>query len=89
MFKYCKITCSTPFVGEENEYFYKFTEPEQLAKYIPECVYKNAMEWFDPQIRDLYHDEDQYIAVCSYVWEYITKEEYYENCPWDKEEDNK
>lgn len=49
------------------------------------------MEWFDPQVRDYdyYHDVDQYIEDCSYVWEYITKEEYYENCPWDKEEDNK
>lgn len=81
--KYYKITCYTSYCGEENTYYFKTEDPAALAKFIDEC----ADEWHNEQVEEDYPNIEDYYADCSYIWELITKEEYEEECPWDREED--
>ena len=85
--KYYKITCYTPYCGEENTYYFKTKDPAALAKFIDECVIENADEWHNEQVEEDYHNIEEYYDDCTYCWKLITKEEYEEECPWDREED--
>ena len=84
--KYYKITCHTPFVGEENDFYIKVFHDEELRREIDECVYECGMEWYDEQtLEENDMDEEEYFAECGVrsVKE-INEEEYYEACPWEK-----
>ena len=80
--KYYKVTCYTSYCGEENDYYFKTDDPAALAKFIDEC----ADEWHNEQVEEDYPNIDDYYADCTYCWKLITKEEYEEECPWDKED---
>ena len=83
--RYYKITCHTPFVGEENDYYIKVFNEEELYQQIDECVYETANDWYDEQTlieQDM--DEEEYFESCEVksVVE-ISKEEFLEACPWE------
>lgn len=83
--KYYRLTCHTPYVGEDNTYYFKADNPTAVAKIVEEYVIENADEWYNEEVAEDYPDIEDYYADCSYIWELITKEEYEEECPWDKE----
>lgn len=85
--RYYKLTCHTPYVGEDNDYYFKADNPTTVAKIIEGYVIENADEWYDEKVAEDYPDIEDYYTDCSYIWELITKEEYEEECPWDKEEE--
>ena len=86
--KYYEIKCETPYCGEDNYYYYK-SEKEEWEKsflaFIDECLNENATEWYDEQAEEDYPEWADYIAACDYSVREITKEEFYDECPWDKE----
>jgi hypothetical protein len=84
--KYYKIIYHTPYCGEENTYYFKTDSSIELAKFIDEYVIKKANEWYDEQAEEDYSEWEKYYANCGYIWELITKEEYEDECPWDKED---
>ena len=87
--KFYKITCHTPFVGEETDYYIKSYDESDLCRQIDDCVYENGNDWYDSET--LYENdmsEDDYYAECGVSrYEEITKEEYLRHCPWDKDKD--
>ena len=82
--KYYKITCHTPFVGEENDYYISVFNNEELYREIDECVYENGNEWYNEQtLEEQDMTEDEYYARCGVSGiDEISEEEYYEACPW-------
>ena len=54
--------------------------------FVNECLNENANEWYDEQAEEDYPEWEDYIAACDYRVREITKEEYYEEHPWDKED---
>ena len=83
--RYYKIVCCTPFVGEENTYYIKASNHEDLVKQIDDCVYENGMEWLDDETLDFYDtSEDDYFAECGCRdVEEISIDEYLEANPWE------
>ena len=83
---YYKITCSTPFVGEENNYYLKIFHDDELQKAVDECVYECSNEWYDERsLEENDFTEEEYYAECHVISiEEITEEEYYEACPWEE-----
>ena len=82
--KYYKIVCYTPFVGEENTYYIKSFNHEDLVRQIDDCVYENGVDWLDNEIlKENDMTEEEYFAECG-CWEVkeITIEEYLKNNPW-------
>lgn len=86
--KYYEIKCETPYCGEDNYYYYKSIGDDEKAflAFVDECLNENANEWYDAQAEEDYPEWEDYIAACNYVVKEITKEEYYEMCPWDEED---
>lgn len=86
--KFYKVTCHTPFVGEESDFYIKCYDENDLRRQIDDCVYDNGNDWYDSET--LYENdmsEDDYYAECGVSgFEEITKEEYLRYCPWDREE---
>ena len=87
--KYYRVTCHTPFVGEENDYYIATESRKELEAFIDECVYENGNEWYDEQtLEEQGMTEDEYYADCGVSCvEEIYEEEYYEACPWDRKEE--
>lgn len=87
--KYYKITCGTPFVGEENDYYIATNSEKELKKFIDDCEYENGLEWYDDDMLELYgFTDEEYFAECHLVdLREITEEEHYEECPWDRKEE--
>lgn len=87
--RYYKVTCHTPFVGEENDYYIATESRKELDKFIDECIYENGNEWYDEQtLEEQGMTEDEYYADCGVSGiEEISEEEYYEACPWDRKEE--
>ena len=83
--QYYKIVCCTPFVGEENTYYIKASNHEDLVRQIDDCVYENGMEWLDDEALDFYNmSEDDYFAECGCrKVEEISIAEYLEANPWE------
>ena len=87
MYKYYRITCHTPYVGEDNDYYVAVKDKAELEAAIEECLYENANEWYDEDtVREDYPDEEEYYAECYHELAEIDKEEYLEYNPWDREE---
>ena len=85
--KYYEIKCETPYCGEDNYYYYKTEEPDKVKYYAAECMHENADNWYDEdELMGQYDSFDQYLEDCGYVIKEITKEEYEDECPWDKED---
>lgn len=63
----------------------KRREGADLA-FANECLSENANEWYDEQAEEDYPEWEDYIAACDYTTKEITKEEYEDECPWDKED---
>ena len=84
--RYYKITCHTPFVGEENDYYIATESRKELEAFIDECIYENGNEWYDEQtLEEQDMTEEEYYADCGVSSiEEISEEEYYEACPWDR-----
>lgn len=84
--KYYRITCQTPFVGENNDYFLATDFKDELEIYAYECAYENGLEWYDEQtLEEIGMTEEEYYEECTVSSiEEITEKEYYENCPWKK-----
>ena len=79
--RYYRITCETPFVGEENDYYIATDSQKELDAFVSECIYENGMEWWD---EDCGMDEEEYYEDCDVKRiEEITAEEFYEACPWE------
>ncbi len=88
--QYFCVTCYTPFVGEENDYFIATSSRKELERFCDECAYDNGSEWFDWETLEANNmTEDEYYSECTYSIEEITEEEYYEACPWDKPKEEK
>jgi hypothetical protein len=83
--KYYRITCHTPFVGEENDYYIATESRKELEAFIDECVYENGNEWYDEQsLEEQGMTEDEYYAECGVTRvDEITADEFYEACPWE------
>ena len=85
---YYKIICGTPFLGEENDFYESGLSIEDLYErgVINECLYETGNEWYDEQtLEENDMDEDDYYAGCYIISiEEITQDEYYEACPWEK-----
>lgn len=90
--KYYKIVCGTPFLGEENDFYETGFSIEDLYKrgIINECLDETGNEWYDEQtLEENDMDEDEYYASCYVVKiEEITQDEFYEACPWEKNDQN-
>ena len=86
--KYYEIHCETPYCGEDNYYYYKSEKEDEKAflAFVDECLNENANEWYDEQAEEDYPEWADYIAACDYRVKEITKEEYEDECPWDKED---
>jgi hypothetical protein len=85
--KYYKIHCETPYCGEDNYYYIKTDDENKLRDYAADCCMDNAAQWADEdQVAEDYPDIEDYYAECTYVITEITKEEYEDECPWDKED---
>ena len=84
--KYYLVTCATPFVGEENDYYVAVESKEDLDAFVLDVIYENANEWYDLQTLDENDmTEDEYYAGChARRVEEITEEEYYDACPWER-----
>ena len=88
MYIYYRITCYTPYCGEENDYYTRVKDDKELLKFADEFIIDNANEWYDEsEVGEDYPDIEDYYAECYYKIEEITAKEYYENNPWDKEEE--
>ena len=87
--KYYKVICHTAFCGEESEFYIKTYSEHELRPQIDECVYENALEWYDEQtLEENDMTEEEYYAECGVkALVEITEEEYYEACPWDRKEE--
>lgn len=85
--KYYEIHCETPYCGEDNYYYFKTDDKEKLKEYAQECLYENGNEWYDDQAEEDYPDENDYFNECNYTIKEITREEYLDECPWEREED--
>ena len=83
MERYYEIHCSTPYVGEDNYYYYRTNNIDKLKHYATDCMYENGAEWYDIETMEDYPDEDDYFEACDFHIKEITKEEYEEECPWD------
>lgn len=85
--KFYKVTCHTPFVGEESDFYIKSYNEEDLRRQVDDCVFDNGSDWYDTQtLEECDMTEDDYYAECGVTsLEEITKEEYLKNCPWDRE----
>ena len=84
--KFYRVTCYTPFVGEESDFYIKSFDETDLRRQVDDCVYENGLEWYDEQtLEENDMSEDDYYANCgvSLIKE-ITKDEYYKECTWDK-----
>lgn len=80
--KYYCITCETPFVGEENDYYIATNNQKELDTFVAECIYENGNEWWDDSCG---MDEEEYFEGCDVKCvEEITAEEFYEACPWER-----
>lgn len=85
--KYYKITCGTPFFGEENDFYETGSSIDDLYErgIISECLFETGNEWYDLEENDM--DDDDCYAGCYVIKiEEITQDEYYEACPWAKNE---
>lgn len=80
--KYYCITCETPFVGEENDYYIATDDQNELDAFVKDCIYENGNEWWDESCG---MDEEEYFEGCNVksIVE-ITAEEFYEACPWER-----
>lgn len=87
--KYYEIKCETPYCGEDNYYYYKSKNDDENAFliFVDECLVENANEWYDEQAEEDYPEWGDYIASCSTSVREITEEEYYDECPWEREEE--
>lgn len=85
--KFYKVTCHTPFVGEESDFYIKCYDERDLRRQVDDCVYDNGSDWYDEQTLEEYDmTEDDYYADCGVTsLEEITKEEYLKQHPWDRE----
>ena len=88
MYKYYIITCHTPYCGEQNEYYARVKDNKELFNIANEFTIDNANDWYDEEeVGEDYPEIEDYYAECYYNIEEIAAEEYYENNPWDKEEE--
>lgn len=89
--KYYKITCHTPFVGEEADYYLKSYNDSDLRRQIDECVYDNGSDWYDAEtLEENDMTEDDYYSECGVrCIEEVTEEEYYKAYPWAKPKEEK
>lgn len=75
--KYYRITCYTPFCGEENDYYYATDDLKDLEEYADECAYINGNEWYDESaLEEQDMTEDDYYAECGCTVEEIDEEEF-------------
>lgn len=78
--KYYKITCYTPFVGEENDYYIATDIENELRSFADECVYDNGNDWYDEQtLEENDMTEEEYYAECGCHITEITDIEFREN----------
>jgi hypothetical protein len=83
--RYFIIKTETGYVGERNEYYVVITMNSEedpslnlnLMKTIDDCVYENALEWYDENEVDETFDE--YLEECSATWKEISCKEYEES----------
>ena len=80
MTKFYRVTCYTPFIGEENDYYIATDLHDELIAFADDCAYENALEWCDDQtLEENDMTEDDYYAECGYRIREISEEEYREN----------
>ena len=85
--KYYEIHCETPYCGEDAYEYVKSDDYEKVRQLAWEYTCSNADMWADEdQVVEDYPDIEDYYAECHYTITEITEEEYYDECPWDKED---
>ena len=77
--KYYCITAHTPFVGENQDFFYKGKkDTPEFFQFVDECVQENASEWADTETFYHFDSEQEYLDNCFYTIREISKNEYKE-----------
>lgn len=82
MTRYFRITAMTPYCGETNDYYISLPlgleeEPylnDNFWKLIDECIYENAMEWYDEFMCEETFEE--YLEGCDYKYKEISQAEF-------------
>lgn len=83
--RYFCITTETGYAGERNDYYIAIVMKEKeeptcnldFCKTIDDCIFENAMDWYDENEVDETFDE--YLEECTAEYEEISVKEYEEN----------
>ena len=83
--RYFCIKTGTGYVGERNYYYIAIVMKEKeeptcnldFCKAIDDCIFENAMDWYDENEVDETFDE--YLEECTAEYEEISVKEYEEN----------
>lgn len=83
--RYFCIKTGTGYVGERNDYYIAIVMKEKeeptcnldFCKAIDDCIFENAMDWYDENEVDETFDE--YLEECTAEYEEISVKEYEEN----------
>lgn len=73
--KYFRITCKTPYCGEEADYYFATEDMEALESFVADAIADNAMSWFDEDNNEN-EDWDNYFAECYADTEEIDEKTY-------------
>ena len=83
--RYFRITTETGYAGEHNEYYIAIVMKEDeeptydsdFCKAIDDCIFENAMDWYDESM--VGETFDEYLEECTAEFEVISVQEYEEN----------
>ena len=83
--RYFRIATETGYVGERNDYYVAIVMKEDeeptcnldFCKAIDDCVFENAMDWYDES--EVSETFDEYLEECTAEFEEISVQEYEEN----------
>ena len=71
--RYFRVTCKTPYCGEENDYYFATEDMEALESFVADVIAENADEWYDENECGPWED---YWAECYADTEEIDEETY-------------
>lgn len=83
--RYFYITTETGYIGERNDYYIAIVMKEgeepicnlDFCKAIDDCIFENAMEWYDES--EVSETFDEYLEECAAEFEEISVTDYEEN----------
>lgn len=83
--RYFCIKTETGYVGERNDYYIAIVMKEKeeptcnldFCKAIDDCIFENAMDWYDEN--EVSETFDEYLEECTAEFEEISVTDYEEN----------